>query len=116
MSEVIWYYDEAEGGGVQKVAGLGSYVKAGDFHDMEADRDAQRLRADTAEAELAVTEKEVEGLQSALGDAEQRIAALEGLLHEMVEHDYRFIDAKLVDFVERIEAALNHKPEAGSHE
>ncbi len=53
MSEVIWYYDEAEGGGVQKVAGLGSYVKAGDFHDMEADRDAQRLRANTAEAEIA---------------------------------------------------------------
>ncbi len=144
MSEVIWYYDEAEGGGVQKVAGLGSYVKAGDFHDMEADRDAQRLRADTAEAELKETKLRMQynadtahdlsskldtermRADTAVGDAneaerklaaaEQRIALMSKLLKRCIPV-CRFKNSHTErDLIADINAALNPNPEAESDE
>lgn len=131
MSEVIWYYDEAEGGGVQKVAGLGSYVKAGDFHDMEADRDAQRLRADTAEAEVTRLEDEFDTLENTntttklkLAAAEQRISDMGSTLAGALKllrgvhtgdlfgpDDWETVNAFLISA-----AALNPNPEAESHE
>lgn len=79
--------------------------------ELIADFDAQRLRADTAEAELVSTEKEVEGLQSALGDAEQRISELLVMLRQAwVDECVSAADCRKID------AALNPNPEAESHE
>ena len=44
-----------------------------------------------------------------------QLAEMDALLREMVEHDYRFIDAKLVDFVARIEEVLSAAAEPAYH-
>jgi conjugal transfer/entry exclusion protein len=117
------------------------WVSLHDFKKMESQLDAQRLRADTAEAErddalaLAGAWKEQERLRgiqainasSELAAAEQRIAEMVELLNladhylqadsfsstgDVIEHTQEMRD----EFRKKIAAALNPKPEAGSHE
>lgn len=83
------------------------------------DFDSQRLRADTAEVELRESrnrEYEAKVLLSEQHDklkaAEQRIAELKAVLERMLEYD----DMPVHWFAQRIDAALNPKTEAGSHE
>lgn len=73
--------------------------------------DAQRLRADTAEADVQEVCKTVEAVTASLAAAEQRIAELKSVLERMLEDD----DMPVHWFAQRIDAALNPNPEAESH-
>lgn len=89
----------------------GEYVYAPDF-------DAQRLRADTAEAERDKWETRACSEATKLHDAEQRIAELSAdnqLLRKLLEQTLAALNpsAKLS---KSIRAALNPKTKAGSHE
>jgi hypothetical protein len=83
------------------------------------DFDAQRLRADMAEGALEVANRTVAMFADDLQVAEQRIADLTGLLQRAYDADLAsrhcqpYNTTKLMD---DIEATLNPKPEAGSHE
>lgn len=85
-----------------------------------ADFDAQRLRADTAEAELGALRGDVETMRrknneyaEKLASAEQRMARHEGMLRHFANCGEVFqVGTAAMDYV----AALNPKPEAGSHE
>jgi hypothetical protein len=126
--------------------GLEAWQKGRD--GMREERDAQRLRADTAEAENRILRhsnasfletvgkvcdllgidlddaKHADGQPSdvlfnhakaqaeKLAAAEQRIAELKAVLERMLEDD----DMPVHWFAQRIDAALNPNPEAGSHE
>lgn len=98
-----------------------------------SDFDAQRLRADTAEAELARLEDEFDTLENTnttiklkLAAAEQRIAELVAMLREGIdaverlsttpkEHNQeQWVDLHAWTF--NVDAALNPNPEAESHE
>jgi hypothetical protein len=81
--------------------------------------DAQRLRADTAEAERDALKDEVgqakgeyDRAVNKLAAAEQRIAELKSVLERMLEDD----DMPVHWFAQRIDTALNPNPEAESHE
>jgi len=77
--------------------------------------DAQRLRADTAEAELKALKhpmNSAQQLRKDLAAAEQRIAELAGLL-QYVRTKPGFFSG---EFVLKLDAALNPNPEAESHE
>jgi hypothetical protein len=84
--------------------------------------DAQRLRADTAEAELR-REKEFHAVnvsesERMLAAAEQRIADLIELLRgawKYADHDLNVVTVNR-ELAARIEAALNQKSEGESHE
>lgn len=74
------------------------------------DYDALQAELSALREELAVTDKEVEGLQSALSDAEQRNAILAGLLQDTKtllgnELSYELYH-KLALHIKRIDAAL----------
>jgi hypothetical protein len=137
MSEVKKYNAYAEGLTVHfELDSEGAWVAASDF-------DAQRLRADTAEAELAklndLHNAVVQGgklVADHLAAAEQRIAELMSILKnptdEMIEagnnsaavqmeHDselgsYAWIDNSGEILAAMVDAALNPSPEAESHE
>ena len=90
----------------------GYYVSWDDF-------DAQRLRADTAEAEAARKDQVIEDMVESNSDMttclaadEQRIAELLKLLR-MMKDNGGYLDEQEW---ERIDAALNPNPEAESHE
>lgn len=99
--------------------------------------DAQRLRADTAEAERDDLKKHQgillrgakyarsrrdywlkrgDRLQNELAAAEQRIASLEKLLRRIAKHYERSNVRETHRAIDEIEAALNPNPEAESHE
>lgn len=83
--------------------------------ELQKQLDAQRLRADTAEAELK-REKEFHAVsvsesERMLAAAEQRIAELWTLLREGLEEQKNGDD-----WIDRVVAALNPNPEAESHE
>lgn len=114
-------------------------VYFGSWKRTEQELDAQRLRADTAEAELEdvidelrVTVEDRDNakrnssafeermgdlqvangkLQDKLAAAEQRIAELKSVFERMLEDD----DMPVHWFAQRIDAALNPNPEAESH-
>jgi hypothetical protein len=103
--------------------GLETWQKGRD--GMREERDAQRLRADTAEAELERAECMRESYKidagiyrEKLAAAEQRIAELSAdnqQLRKLLEQTLAALNptAKLS---KSIRAALNPKPEAGSHD
>ena len=87
--------------------------------------DAQRLRADTAEAErdaLRTSKEAVEfnlnKVDRALLAAEQRIAKLETVLRSAVEWFDDGVGRSIAEFckLQEMRAALNPNPEAESHE
>jgi hypothetical protein len=87
-----------------------------------SDLDAQRLRADTAEAEVTRLEDEFDTLESTnttmklkLAAAEQRIAELLQICRD-IQDDPRLWLMVGAEISGRISTALNPKPEAGSHE
>lgn len=91
----------------------------GTERNWQADFDAQRLRADTAEAERDALRTSKEAVEFNLNKvdrvllaAEQRIAELKAVLERMLEDD----DMPVHWFAQRIDAALNPKPEAEGHE
>jgi len=92
-------------------------VYAAAYEAVKKDYDAQRLRVDTAEAELkrerefnAVNVSEAERMLAA---AEQRIADHESMLRHFAScADLFQVGTMAMNYV----AALNPKPEAGSHE
>lgn len=87
-----------------------------------SDYDAQRLRADTAEAELEKLREQVElwrgrttNLTHAQFAAEQRIAELLQICRD-IQDDPRLWLMVRAELSGRISAALNPNPEAESHE
>lgn len=104
MSEVKRYAIYSSGKWEAVVVKVGPWVKWRDF-------DAQRLRADTAEAESVASHQREARLQ-------EMVSGLSDLLEEVlseVPHGWgeSFSDSELA---ERIRAALNPNPEAESHE
>jgi len=97
--------------------------------DLRAQLDAQRLRADTAEAEqndlkkhLAISERHLgrmiehsDQLEVRLAAAEQRIAEMVAAFTPLLKNWDDLADGESLN-VDRARAALNPKPEAGSHE
>lgn len=91
----------------------------GRLRTLEKSFDAQRLRADTAEAEVARLEDEFDTLENTnttiklkLAAAEQRIASHERMLRFFANlADIRQVGTAAMDYV----AALNPNPEAESH-
>jgi len=124
----ITRYDVPGGGDVEECSN-GYYVRHTDhvvyLNEMLLDRDAQRLRADTAEADSIRKDGVIEDLMQSnsdmttcLADAEQCIAELSAdnqLLRKLLEQTLAALNptAKLS---KSIRAALNRKPEAGSHD
>lgn len=107
-------------GTVMKESTEGYWIQAEDF-------DAQRLRADTAEAALEVSSRTMAMFADDLQVAEQRMAEMVELLNladhylqsdsfistgDVIEHTQEMRD----EFRKKIAAALNPQPEAGSHE
>lgn len=79
----------------------------------ESELDAQRLRADTAEAERDAAVETISELSDKVVAAEQRIAEHEGMLRHFANCAEVFqVGTAAMDYV----AALNPAPEAGSHE
>lgn len=123
--------------------GDGDYVRHADhliyLREMRMDRDVERLRADTAEAELIIANADKEAyaqnaidlreqvelwkgrttnLTHARSVAEQRIADLIELLRgawKYADHDLNVVTVNR-ELAARIEAALNKKSEGESHE
>lgn len=87
--------------------------------------DAQRLRADTAEAERDALKDDFMSLSSIVEEcgreraaAEQRIAKLETVLRSAVEWFDDGVGRSIAEFckLQEMRAALNPNPEAESHE
>lgn len=88
-----------------------SYSPAGPWVVLATDFDAQRLRADTAEAEL----KRLDSLDTMqlIAELTKRIASHESTLRHFANcADVRQVGTIAMDYV----AALNPKPEVESHE
>lgn len=127
MSEIT-RYDVPGGGDVEK-CNNGDYVRHADhliyLREMRMDRDVERLRADTAEADLArthatfvnATKVENEKWSVKLAAAEQRIAGTVAKLQlavDMLDDDER--GNRFAQVLRLAIAALNPNPEAESHE
>ena len=119
-SACIWYWSEGKHHRAQsdEQAKTQAKERAISAWNTRPELDAQRLRADTAEAELeragaTYLNKNSECLQlrKDLAAAEQRNVEMRELLQDL------FNQCELnLHFDGRIAAALNPKPEAGSHE
>lgn len=87
-----------------------------ELRKLKSDFDAQRLRADTAEAELKALKHPMNSAQQLRNDlaaAEQRIASMTSMLRWFAScADVRQVGTAAMDYV----AALNPNPEAESHE
>ena len=109
---------------------IGNYVRFPSFNRMKQSRDAQRLRADTAEADALQFRESSAQIAADLIAAEQRIAELEaryGFLCKVTPYRFRKMqEAASTDggdviyfhadkFDAQVDAALNQKSEGESH-
>lgn len=95
----------------------------GTERNWKAELDAQHLRADTAEAERDALRERHDTVKCQRNDANRLLAAAEQRIAEMSELLKRCIPVCRFkysraerDLINDITAALNPKPEAGSHE
>lgn len=122
---------------VMRVDPIGYYVRHADhlvyLNEMRMDRDAQRLRADTAEARVKTAEHDLEFFKAGKNEqfdraeaAEQRIAELTELLISgrkvvsdavgLVEEWADVLRKRMGAHCSAVDAALNPNPEAESHD
>lgn len=78
--------------------------------------DAAQSELAALREELAVTDKEVEGLQSALADAEQRNARYESLLRQIIPCLAMSTNTTAPTYIRQITEALPQPTESGASE